>query len=59
VQPSASAGWATTSTVGYDFSALTFLSREAAEFADGNGGDRWERVSATVVDRMLNQSLRS
>lgn len=59
VQPSASAGWATTSTVGYDLSALIYLSREAAEFADDNGGDRWERVSATVVDRMLNQAQRS
>lgn len=59
VQPSASAGWATTSTVGYDLSALIYLSREAAAFADHNGGDRWERVSATVVDRMLAQALRS
>jgi hypothetical protein len=58
VQPSASAGWATTSTVGYDLSALIYLSREAAAFADDNGGDRWERVSATVVDRMLHQALR-
>lgn len=56
VQPSASAGWATTSTVGYDLSALIYLSREAAAFADHNGGDRWERVSATVVDRMLTQA---
>lgn len=59
VQPSASAGWATTSTVGYDLSALIYLSREAAAFADDKGGDRWERVSATVVERMLTQALRS
>lgn len=58
VQPSASAGWATTSTVGYDLSALIYLSREASAFADDKGGDRWERVSATVVERMLNQELR-
>ena len=54
-----SAGWATTSTVGYDLSALIYLSREAAAFADDKGGDRWERVSATVVERMLTQALRS
>jgi len=59
VQPSASAGWATTSTVGYDLSALIYLSREVAAFADDKGGDRWERVSATVVERMLNQALRT
>jgi hypothetical protein len=55
VQPTASAGWASTSTVGYDLSALIFLSREAAAYADDNGGDRWERVSAKVVERMLNR----
>ncbi|HWM17432.1 MAG TPA: hypothetical protein VNP97_12680 [Microbacterium sp.] len=59
VQPSASAGWASTSTIGYDLPALIYLSREAAAYADHNGGDRWERVSAEVVERMLQpQSLR-
>lgn len=54
IRPSVSAGWAPTSTVGYDASALTYLSREAAALADQNGGDRWERVSAAVVERLLN-----
>jgi len=53
VQPSASAGWASTSAIGYDLPALIYLSREAAAYADHNGGDRWERVSAEVVERML------
>ncbi len=54
IRPSVSAGWAPTSTVGYDAGALTYLSREAAALADQNGGDRWERVSAAVVERLLN-----
>jgi hypothetical protein len=54
VHLSASVGWASTSTVGYDANALIYLSREATVLADQNGGDRWERVNATVVERLLH-----
>ena len=53
LQPSASAGWAQTSTIGYELSALIYMSREAAALASENGGDRWERVGSTVIDRLL------
>ena len=53
IHPSASAGWATASTLGYDLSALILMSREAAILAGQNGGDRWERMSAAVVRRLL------
>ncbi|MCR2808864.1 MULTISPECIES: hypothetical protein [unclassified Microbacterium] len=53
VHPSASAGWAATSTLGYDLNTLILMSREAAILASQNGGDRWERMSAAVVRRLL------
>ena len=52
-QPSASAGWAQTSTMGYDLSALMYMAREAAMLASEQGGDQWERVGSTVIDRLL------
>lgn len=54
VQPSASAGWAPTSTSGYDLGSLLYFSREAAALARENGGDRWERVGPAVVERLLS-----
>lgn len=54
VQPSASAGWAPTSTSGYDLGSLVYFSREAAALARENGGDRWERVGPAVVERLLS-----
>lgn len=54
VQPSASAGWAPTSTSGYDLGSLIYFSREAAALARENGGDRWERVGPAVVERLLS-----
>lgn len=56
IRPSASAGWASASTVGYDLDALIYLAREAAALASERGGDRWERVNATVTSRLLNHS---
>lgn len=58
VRPSASAGWAPASAVGYDFVALVYLAREAAELAGQRGGDRWERVNATVGQMLLSRSER-
>lgn len=56
IHPTASAGWANTSTMGYDLSALALMAREAANIAQQNGGDRWERMSAAVVQRLLTQA---
>jgi hypothetical protein len=56
VRPSASIGWASTATVGYDASSLAYLSREAAAYADHHGGDRWERVNPKVIERMLGHA---
>lgn len=56
IHPTASAGWANTSTMGYDLSALALMAREAANLANQNGGDRWERMSAAVVQRLLTQA---
>lgn len=58
IHPSASAGWAPMSTIGYDFDALLYMAREAATLASENGGDRWERVGATVTARLLNPTAR-
>lgn len=58
IRPSASAGWASASTVGYDLDALIYLAREAAALASETGGDRWERVNATVTSRLLSHSER-
>jgi hypothetical protein len=54
IQPTVSAGWASTSNLGYEFEALVYMSREAATLASEKGGDRWERVGATVVRRLIN-----
>jgi GGDEF domain-containing protein len=59
IRPSASAGWAPVSVVGYDLDALLYMGREAATLASENGGDRWERVGVTVTDRLLNPLQRS
>jgi hypothetical protein len=58
IRPTASAGWAPASILGYDLDALVYTSREAAVLASEKGGDRWERVGATVVDRLINRSER-
>ena len=57
-RPSASIGWAPAHTVGYDFVTLVYLAREAAELASQRGGDRWERVNATVGQMLLSRSER-
>jgi hypothetical protein len=44
--------------LGYDLDALIYTGREAATLASEKGGDRWERVGATVVERLLSQSAR-
>lgn len=56
IRPTASAGWAPASVLGYDLDALVYTGREAATLASENGGDRWERVGATVVERLISQS---
>lgn len=56
IHPSASAGWAPSSIVGYDVDALLYMAREAAVVATQDGGDRWERVGVTVTDRILSRS---
>jgi hypothetical protein len=58
IRPSASAGWASASTVGYELAALNYLARAAAAHASERGGDRWERVNATVTSRLLSHSER-
>ena len=56
IRPTASAGWAPASVLGYDLDTLVYTGREAARLASGKGGDRWERVGATVVERLISQS---
>ncbi|MCP2638085.1 hypothetical protein K0817_016145 [Microbacterium sp. HD4P20] len=56
IRPTASAGWAPASVLGYDLDALVYTAREAAVIASEKGGDRWERVGATVVDRLISRS---
>jgi hypothetical protein len=56
IRPTASAGWAPVSVLGYDLDTLVYTGREAARLASTKGGDRWERVSATIVERLISQS---
>jgi hypothetical protein len=56
IRPPASAGWAPASVLGYDLDTLVYTGREAATLASEKGGDRWERVGSTVVDRLINRS---
>lgn len=56
IRPTASAGWAPASVIGYDLDALVYTAREAAALAADKGGDRWERVSAQLVERLLTQT---
>ena len=58
IRPTASAGWAPAAILGYDLDALVYTAREAAALASEKGGDRWERVGAMVVDRLINRSER-
>jgi hypothetical protein len=58
IRPTASAGWAPVSVLGYDLDTLVYTGREAARLASGKGGDRWERVGAAVVERLISQSER-
>lgn len=46
VTTSASIGWASVATSGYDLDALLATTTEAAASARAQGGDRWERVTA-------------
>lgn len=56
IRPTASAGWASASVLGYDLDALVDMAREAAVLSAERGGDRWERVGATVVERLIGES---
>lgn len=56
IRPTASAGWAPASVIGYDLDALVYTAREAAALAVDKGGDRWEKVSAQLVERLLSQT---
>jgi len=56
IRPTASAGWAPASVLGYDLDTLVYTGREAADLASEKGGDQWERVGATVVDRLISRS---
>ncbi|MBW9095609.1 hypothetical protein JNB62_18170 [Microbacterium jejuense] len=56
IRPTASAGWAPTSVLGFDLDTLVYTGREAARLASSKGGDRWERVSATIVERLISRS---
>ncbi|GAA5200637.1 hypothetical protein [Microbacterium jejuense] len=56
IRPTASAGWAPASVLGYDLDTLVYTSREAARLASGKGGDRWERVGATIVERLISRT---
>ncbi|MGN8551596.1 UNVERIFIED_CONTAM: hypothetical protein OHV15_03295 [Microbacterium sp. SLM126] len=58
IRPTASAGWAPASILGYDLDALVYTAREAAGVAAEKGGDRWERVSAALVEGLLNRTER-
>ncbi|MBN9199993.1 MAG: hypothetical protein ABS61_03050 [Microbacterium sp. SCN 70-18] len=53
VQPSASAGWCSTTVGGYDLDALVFIARGAAEVAQERGGDQWERADGTFIERLV------
>lgn len=46
IRASASIGWATVATVGYDFDALAAAAARAADRARAAGGDRWKRATA-------------
>lgn len=56
IRPTASAGWAPVSVLGYDLDTLVYTGREAARVASSMGGDRWERVSSAIVERLISQS---
>lgn len=56
IRPTASAGWAPASVLGYDLDALVYTAREAAGLAAEKGGDRWEKVSAALVEGLLNRT---
>lgn len=56
IRPTASAGWAPTAVLGYDLDTLVYTGREAARVASEKGGDRWERVSAAIVESLIDQS---
>lgn len=59
IRPTASAGWAPASVLGYDLDALVYTAREAAGLAAQKGGDRWEKVSAALVEGLLNRAERT
>lgn len=59
IRPTASAGWAPASVLGYDLDALIYTAREAATLAADKGGDRWEKVSAALVEGLLSRSAQS
>ncbi|KDA04901.1 hypothetical protein DC31_02070 [Microbacterium sp. CH12i] len=48
IRLSASIGWAQVENVGYDLDELVVAAAEAVQVAQTTGGDRWERVHATV-----------
>lgn len=56
IRPTVSAGWAPVSVLGYDLDTLIYTGREAAAFASEKGGDQWERVGSTIVDRLVSRS---
>lgn len=56
IRPTASVGWAPASVLGYDLDALVYTGREAARYASEQGGDRWERVGATIVERLISRT---
>ncbi len=58
IRPTASAGWAPASVLGYDLDALVYTAREAAGLAAQKGGDRWEKVSAALVEGLLIRTER-
>jgi GGDEF domain-containing protein len=56
IRSTASAGWAPVSVLGYDLDTLVYTAREAARVASSKGGDRWERVGAAIVERLISRS---
>ena len=56
IRPTASAGWAPTSVLGYDLDTMVYTGREAARVASEKGGDRWERVGSAIVESLIDQS---
>lgn len=56
IRPTASAGWAPASVLGYDLDTMVYTGREAARVASEKGGDRWERVGSAIVERLIRQS---